>query len=389
MNMRAQRGQVFPLAGIALVVILAVAGLAVDVGYYRYQERLQQNAADGAAVAGAAELRYSTASAIAAAKADAALNGFPDGTNGITVTVDTKYSSVYTGSTSAVHVTISKSYPKFFEGVLAGGTVPINTSAVARQNANNVNCFYQLDPSGSPNFNGMNFHAPNCSMIMNGNGGNMNNATIDAAAILYAGSAPNENGATFPEARPTQSLPALDPCPDIAGCNYLASNPPSTSGCVPLQASKFTGYIWPGCYTNVNLNQSNVTLNPGLYVVNGAWNLTQSTVSGSGVTIYITANGGMNLNKAQLSLTPPTSGNTNGMLFYEVPGNANAPNFNNDTSTVLGGVLYFPSAHVNYNGSLNSYTVLVVGDVNFNGSNQNFPDPPSDNTYVQQATLAE
>src|SRR5579864_4379481 len=97
-RLESQRGQTLILVAMLLVVLTGMTGLAVDVGFYRYQQRLQQSAADSAALAGAAELATSSASATAAAKADAATNGFQDGSNGVTVTVNTSYSDTYTGT---------------------------------------------------------------------------------------------------------------------------------------------------------------------------------------------------------------------------------------------------------------------------------------------------
>ena len=45
-----QRGQVYPLFGLLLVALLGFAALSIDMGYYRYQQRLQQTATDSAAV---------------------------------------------------------------------------------------------------------------------------------------------------------------------------------------------------------------------------------------------------------------------------------------------------------------------------------------------------
>ena len=386
--MHAQRGQVFPFVGLVLVVMTAMAGLAVDVGYYRYEQRIQQSAADSAAVAGAAELAYSASSATNAAQADASSNGFGNGVNGVSVTVDTAYTSSYTGSSPAVQVTITKNYPKFFEGVLGGGTVPVTVTSVARQANTNINCLYQLKTSGLPNFNGMNFDGPNCGIIVNGTP-NFNGATIDAAAIDYAGGAPNDNGTDFVAATPRPSLPAIDPCPNIPGCSYLTEDPPSQSGCVNFSGNGYNGYLSPGCYSGMNLNGAHVTFNPGVYVITGLANWNGATVNGTGVTFYVANGGSFNFNGANLNLTPPTCGDTANVLFYQPASNTNGPNFNGAASTKLGGVIYFPGADVNYNGSLSVYTVLVVGDVNFNGSHQNFPDPPQNGSYIEQSTLAE
>ncbi len=255
--------------------------------------------------------------------------------------------------------------------------------------ANAPYCLYQLSSSGKPNFNGMTFNGPQCGIIMNGTG-NFNGAHIDALTVGYAGGTPNLTGATFVEAAPTPALPVQDPCPDIPGCNYLANNPPSSNPCLAFQGNGYHGYLNPGCYSGMNLNGATVTLNPGTYVLSsGSYNFNGAALRGSGVTFYITAGTSLNFNGATLNLTPPATGYLAGVLMYQVPGNSNNPNFNGASSQTVSGLLYFPSASVNFNGSLGAYAVLVVNDVNFNGSTQNFPAPPAGATLVQAPALAE
>lgn len=389
-RLHSQRGQSLVLVALLLVVLLGLTSLAADAGYYHYQQRLMQSAVDSAALAGASELAYGYADA--AAKTDAATNGFPDGANGVTVTVNTAYSDQYTGTSSAVQVVISKPYPKFFAGVIsAGSNVMISATAVARMSANVNECLYQLDANGNPNFNGMTFNGPKCGMILNGTP-NMNGANIDAQFIGYQpGRAPNENGAVFPEATPAPSMPAKDPCPNIPGCNYLANNRPSTSGCMfHPNYNGMTATLLPGCYDTPNFNGATLNFEPGTYVFTGPPNFNGTTLTGSGVTLYFTNGVCANFNGATLNLTPPSTGNTTGVLVYAETGTRNcSPNFNGSTGTKVSGLVYLPSYHVNFNGSLNSYAVLVVGDINFNGSTQNFPDPPANGTLAQMPTLAE
>src|SRR5438874_10356423 len=79
MKFNKQSGQVMIGVAFALVVLAGFAGLAVDMGTLRYQKRLQQTAADAAAIAGASNLTYSTGSWSTAAQTAATQNGFQDG----------------------------------------------------------------------------------------------------------------------------------------------------------------------------------------------------------------------------------------------------------------------------------------------------------------------
>jgi len=64
--MRDERGQVLVLVAVAMVALIAVAGLAIDVGYAYYAQRSLQASVDAAALAGAQELPDPTAAAAAA-----------------------------------------------------------------------------------------------------------------------------------------------------------------------------------------------------------------------------------------------------------------------------------------------------------------------------------
>src|SRR6267143_3238612 len=86
MRRNREAGQTLIFVALGMVMLGAILGLAVDLGYMRYVKRRLQTAADSAAIAGAAEINYGDWQA--AAKADAASNGFTDGSNGVTVTVN-------------------------------------------------------------------------------------------------------------------------------------------------------------------------------------------------------------------------------------------------------------------------------------------------------------
>ena len=58
MRRKSEAGQALAFTAVAMFVLIGVAGLGVDIGVSRYQKRLQQNAADAAAIAGANNLAF-------------------------------------------------------------------------------------------------------------------------------------------------------------------------------------------------------------------------------------------------------------------------------------------------------------------------------------------
>src|SRR5579863_2479469 len=81
MSHRKESGQVLAGFAVTLVVLLGFAGLAIDMGTLRYDKRLQQTAADAAAIAGAQNLEVNSG-VTAGAQYASQLNGFTDGGGG-------------------------------------------------------------------------------------------------------------------------------------------------------------------------------------------------------------------------------------------------------------------------------------------------------------------
>src|SRR5947207_13537269 len=81
MKFNKQSGQVLIGTAVAMVVLAGFAGLAIDMGTLRYQKRVQQTAADSAAIAGAQNLDFGSG-VVAGARAASAQNGFTDTDSG-------------------------------------------------------------------------------------------------------------------------------------------------------------------------------------------------------------------------------------------------------------------------------------------------------------------
>lgn len=391
-----QRGQIIPLIAVALAVLMGFAGVGVDVSYLEYRQQTQQSATDAAAAGGAGALKRAgcpnASAANAAAYLNASNNGYPNGGT-ITVTPNNPpLSGPFANNGCAVSVTITTQGVSTFFSRIFGYQSGMNetTHAVAIVSSSGAGCIYLLSPTVSQNLKGATLNASQCGILINDTA-NFSGASVSASSIGYAGGAPNEGGATFSEAAPAPMLPVADPCPEIAGCAYLAANPPSTSGCTSLTEHGYTGTIGPGCYNSINLSSSTVTLSPGIYVINGGTNFNSSTITGDGVTLYVTANGTPpNFNGDVVSLSPPTSGNEDGVVYYQVPSNTNSPNFNG-TNVSYSGLIYCPGGtSVNFNGANGTYLVLVFGAANFNsGSAYDFATPQPGQSLIKQAVVAE
>ncbi len=127
---RRDRGQILPIFAIAVLSILAFVGLAVDGGSAFVQRRVQQAAADLAALAAANDylINGSPDLAIARARDIAAENGFVHGSDGTVVDV-----ALDTSNGIEVAASITAGHQNLVLGVIGMGTweVSVDASALA------------------------------------------------------------------------------------------------------------------------------------------------------------------------------------------------------------------------------------------------------------------
>jgi Flp pilus assembly protein TadG len=365
-NRESGYGLVF--AALGLIVLLGAAGMSVDFGYLRYQRRLLQSAADSAALAGAAQLGAGTgtAAAVIAAKNDSELNGFQDGSGDITVTAT---QTAINGNANTMQVQVQNIYPTFFIRIFGGAlrNITVSTTATAQYQGGR-GCIYALTGGNGINVTGT-VNVRNCNVISNQNiaGG----GTIIAAAVGAHGSSIGTTPPAITGTQQTSDPLANTAAPAIPGgicqtINYTANKP---GGQAPL---------FPGKYCSISFGTAlsqPVTFNPGTYVITGNGGIGllfrgTGTITGNGVTFYITGGNIQTSASQNLQFTAPNTG----ILFFQ-------RNTNNATATIaaaggskLQGALYFPNATLNLNGGANgtaAYMLLVAKTLNLN-TNVNF-----------------
>src|SRR5437867_11819790 len=153
----AERGQILLIAALFMTALLGFTAMAIDVGLIFHDRRGQQNAADAAALAGAASLP-DPLTAVLRARDWADRNGYGDGTNGTTVTVNTPYK----GDPTKIEVVIKKPVSAIFSRVLGLTTFSVTARAVALKSVGsqlNV-AFLVLNPT-------------NCGAFSKGGGSNV------------------------------------------------------------------------------------------------------------------------------------------------------------------------------------------------------------------------
>ncbi|HXP79379.1 MAG TPA: pilus assembly protein TadG-related protein [Verrucomicrobiae bacterium] len=380
MTRRSEAGQTLALVAICMVTFLAAAGLAVDMGYMRYEKRLMQSAADSAALIAATDANLGeSGSAAADAQAVATANGFQNGVNSVVVSI-TNPGNVTLGT--AYQVTIQQTLPTFFmqiENILtstvsASGEATIGTSP---------GCIYALQTGGAGLTLNAGINAPNCGIVDNGPLNGVGDIGAASIGVYVPGGGYGGVATIAPVLNIAQ--PAADPLaymspPPTAPCTMLgpinATSGPLMNGVVELG---------PGTYCGILIDTGGiVTFDSGIY------NLTQTgltiqntgTATGAGVTFYngpsstaITFSG-----TGSITLSAPTSAGTlpANILFYQDPGNPSAADLSEGGSpsanVTLIGTLYFPNAPLTIVGSLNpnqnslvvAQSVTVAGTLQLN-----------------------
>ena len=388
-----QSGQALIAVAFGLVVLLGAAGLAVDMGYLRYQKRLEQSAADSAALAGATERAFGGNFDLAA-KTDSGSNGFADGVNNVTVTVTP---TTYNGNPNAVQVQVAAVQPIFFMKVfgLANPTVTANATAVFK---GGQNCIYSLNGDLQ---NSHTLDVPNCGIVSNDEVINTGGHHITAESVGAVngppppGTTPNAVTGIAPAADPLAYLqpPAAGGC--LSGVVSDTVPTPTTMNPVTLPAGTYCNGITVSGIRSVNFS--------GTYVVTGNGTSGNAvsfggtgTVSGNGVTIYLngSATGGVMLSPSQtFNLVAPTTDPYAGILFYQDKTNPAPATINGTGGSKFQGAFYFPGAllTVDRGGSGAAYMIFVANSLTL-ASPMNFPSNYSslaNGSPIKDAVLVE
>lgn len=386
-------GQTVILAAFCFPVLLGFLGFAADIGLLSIQKEKLQSAADSAAIAGASELNYGDWTT--AAQAAASLNGFTNGSDGATVSVNpsgdatpTPLSGAYAGQSGYLEVIVSQTTPTVFMNIFGIPSVNISARAVASQ-GKNPNCIYLLAATGTTlsTTGGSTLSSPDCG-IVDDSSSNSAISVADGSAVTtdqvaVVGSYGGANGTVTPTPN-TGIVPVSDPLA------YLSPPTYTSSSCTANPANSYNGgglsyNVGPGskysttqsgnlvCYTSLTVggNGNTVTVNPGTYVITGNLTFGNGTIAGgNGVTFYITNSGQVNFNNgAAFNFTAPTSGTFNGILFYQDRSDTKSATLLGGTNATMQGILYFPNAALNFsNGSATTfYTPIIAASLTMTG----------------------
>lgn len=363
LNVKDDSGQAMILTLLCMTILMGFVGFATDIGVMFHVRRTMQIAADSAAISAAAEMNFAPIDGIslqAAGQAGAARNGAVNGANGVVVTINNGPSSgPYAGNANYVEAIVTQTQPTFFARMFNILSMDVSARAVATLGPGGS--IYTLSPTGTAlAFNGMTVNLPT-SAIVDGSADPaalaINSGTVTASQIGAVGGFQNGGGTINPT--PITGIASFDD--PLA---YLTPPPFVQANCqLPLTVTASTT-LNPGCYQGLTItgpagNPITVTLNPGIYIIDGAFNISGAApdtpiITGTGVTFYlpnITAafnDGGTETWNVTAPTTAPLGGGGfyNGVLFYQDPSDTNALNFNLSNNSTLEGIIYAPTANV-------------------------------------------
>ena len=375
---RDRRGNYAVITALMSPVLIGSAGLATEGGLWMYVHQSLQGAADSAALSSATLYSLNQNKNLNdQARSVVATYGYTVGTSGTTVTVNRPPATgSYAGNNNAIEVIVTTQQSRLLSSIFATGAVTVAGRAVALPGNNGVGCVLSLNATASGGVTSKGNSAVtldqcavyddsnNASALVNGG-----TATINALSVNVVGQVSGGSGITATNGINTGVSPATDPyagvaMPAVGGCDY--NN----------MTYKNTVTINPGVYCNgMQLNAGAiVTMNPGIYFIDrGSLQMAGgATLTGTGVTIIFTSSTGSNYadatinGGATLSLTPPTTGPTKGMVMF---GDRNMPTsttfkFNGGDNQVLAGAVYLPKGTLQYAGGNNAATncTQVIGD---------------------------
>lgn len=388
-------GTIAVFTALSLTALVGFAGLGVETSQWYAEKRSVQAAADDAALSAAvAYSQGNTATYINEGKSVAGNNGFVDGVNNVSVGVSKPPASgPYANNNSAVQVIIVAPAKPILSAMfisdfnISASSVAL-VNAAANPNGDGNACVLALNSAamGAATLSGTtSITLKHCSFAVNSKNTDalvMNgNAFLSAAYVLLGGADSVSNNATVVTTGGvlTNQPPVTDPYAGRTIPTPAASciNPGNIKGTVTLSA---------GTYCSFSINAgANVTLNPGVYILNRTdFDMAgNAAISGTGVTIILTSSGAASQTGniiinggATVNLTAPTSGPYSGMVFWQdgrAP-DSNTDKFNGGSTMNITGVIYTPSESVTYNGGNTTggtgCTQIVAKVITFTGNSE-------------------
>lgn len=379
-----QSGAVLVIVSLVMIPIILLMGVSMDTGVGLMRQRDLQMAVDAAAQAGAVNGKGQTATITTEAqKIFAANTANLTGITGPSVSVDTT-SGLITVSASIV---VSNMFMR-----VAGISTSTYTATGTALGSTKKSCIYSLNTTatnavyltGTGKIN-----TPSCGVYVNSS--NSSAVRLEGSANITADSLSIVGNYTL------SGVPTITTTKGITTGAAFSASPVGTIAIPAYSSCTITNYVSstyipeilnPGVYCNgMNVGgNGRVTLNPGVYIIDGGDFIVGNSaqLTGNNVTIILTkklmtSSSYPTINfsgSALVTLSAPTGNSSNafnGIAIYQDP---NAPNTGVNyiaasAAPNITGIMSFPNQLLDISGNVSTNgpcSTLVVGRLNVSGS---------------------
>lgn len=368
-----ERGQALIVIALALVALVAIAGLVIDGGNVFLDRRRAQNAADSAALASAVVRIRGEADWVGAAMTAAADNGYHnDGIANSVQVFSPPIDGPLAGNVEYIQVIITSNVNTYLLRIVGKAQYTNTVEATARtksaelkeimngvalislspeSNCSNNKAFWlhgnaMFDITGGGVF--VNSSNKTCALVQNGNSG----ITVKGGnAIRVVGGARVEKPQLF--------------SPSITVGAGAAAYPPffmPTIACEKkAEISKDGTSMSPGEWEESFPPQGVIQLEPGVYCLQDGLKVNDS-LSGNGVLLYV-QDGDVQINpSANIQISAPTTGENAGLLIFLPMENDNKVILNGGPQSSFTGTILAPASPITIKGSpAQGYNSQIIG----------------------------
>ncbi|WP_416208006.1 pilus assembly protein TadG-related protein [Chelativorans sp. M5D2P16] len=363
-----EKGAVAAIAAIVFPVVIGAMGLGAETGYWFLKQRKLQHAADVAVYAAAVRYRAGDAQTAVEAAALRTASGTGYQSDIGTIAVDSLSGSTVTSGKITVELT--ETHARLFSSIFSSEPLVLAARALAELKGGSKACVLALSSSasGAVTVTGStDVQLSNCSVASNSNAADaflMKNgsALMSTDCIYTVGGAVTSTGLTLTGcSHPVTFAPPIpDPFAGVIEPDKIQIDQLPCRSLDHISSSTYSFDTLPSGEKALRFCggldiKGNITLQPGLYIVDGGELKVTAGASftGSGVTFLLTSSARANLTgNSDITLSAPTSGPYAGiLLFGSRHGTGVGHVVTGNTEWSLQGAVYTPTGAIDFTGN--------------------------------------
>jgi Flp pilus assembly protein TadG len=379
--LRSRAGNFATIFALSAPLLLGIVGGATDLMVYTHQESDMQNAADAAVLAATKEASLKNwaqpeAEAVARAYVESEMADV-----GMSSTAQFLVTTEIDNVKKQVSITVDMDQHRYFLLGYFRKNPQIRVKASAKMTSETPICMIALDTTKSRAvqlLNNAEIQADGCAILSNST--DKEGMFVDTYASLHSAFSCTSGGfgtgvSVYQPAPTTDCPPIADPLdqriqPTVGSCDFTN-----------FSVKKKAVTISPGVYCNgLHIDTlGEVTMKPGVYIINGGTLKARGNGSlvGDGVTIFFTGGANMDFDgTSKISLTAPVSGLTAGLLMMQDRAmGAAVYELSSQSAAILLGTIYLPNGTLKVRApgkvaDKSAFTVVVARSVEVSAQTQ-------------------